>query len=360
MKTLRLIFLILGCSLCLLQCDIKNKDDDDPNIIDPPDTSEQFPAGWTKVGSLAFNESIMSLTSDNAGNIYAAGNFTNTAGYRYVAVWNGTGWSELGNLKANGPIWSIIATPQNKVYATGDFYDFNGYPYLAYWNGSQWENLAGPPDRLLLATDDAGNIYSGKRKWDGNQWSELFTGLFFNDNIYAVLSNPSGNTQYAAGKFSNGATSNGGYKYVARWNGGVVSETGTLQANNSIHALAMDAQGILYAAGEFTNGENPWTGNRYIAAWDGNTWSEVGKLNANAEISRLAVNKMNSNIYASGNFTNSKGHYYIARWDGNAWADIGSPGMNGAPMTIGKDGKLYTVVAVLKNNKIVFYVVTEK
>ena len=58
---------------------------------------------WGELGglnALAANDHIYSICSDKYGNIYAAGNFKNSQGKRYVALWNGTNWSELGGLNA--------------------------------------------------------------------------------------------------------------------------------------------------------------------------------------------------------------------------------------------------------------------
>ena len=55
---------------------------------------------WSKLGAganaLKANNYIFSIATDNSGNIYAAGTFTNAAGKYYVAKWNGTNWSKLG------------------------------------------------------------------------------------------------------------------------------------------------------------------------------------------------------------------------------------------------------------------------
>jgi hypothetical protein len=55
---------------------------------------------WVELGigdkKLIANGGILSLATDDKGNVYAAGQFRNSQGYRYGAKWNGNSWSELG------------------------------------------------------------------------------------------------------------------------------------------------------------------------------------------------------------------------------------------------------------------------
>ena len=70
---------------------------------------------WVELGTgknaLNANSEITKVCSDDSGNIYATGYFTNSKGKCYVAKWNGISWSELGSgknaLNPNGAIFSL-------------------------------------------------------------------------------------------------------------------------------------------------------------------------------------------------------------------------------------------------------------
>src|ERR1017187_9738714 len=68
--------------------------------------------------TLMANAVIGTICSDPAGNIYAAGGFTDSRGHNYVAKWNGSNWSELGGttLAANGGINSICSDAAGNIY----------------------------------------------------------------------------------------------------------------------------------------------------------------------------------------------------------------------------------------------------
>ena len=59
-------------------------------------------SNWTEVGlatgGLQANSTIVSVISDASGNLYAAGYFTNSDGYAYVAKWDKATdkWTEVG------------------------------------------------------------------------------------------------------------------------------------------------------------------------------------------------------------------------------------------------------------------------
>ncbi len=317
---------------------------------------ECIPTGWAKLGT-SFNGAIWKLATDAAGNVYAAGSFTNAGGYQYVAKWNGTSWSELGSLNANGTIFSIATDVAGNVYAVGDFYDFDGYKFMAKWDGTAWSEIRGGDSTLYIIADAVGNVYNGNKKWNGTAWSTIFTGFAPNSRIKTYVTNASGSIQYAAGEFSNGATDEGGYKYVARWDGNAVSALGNLNANNDIDVLAIDAGGNIYAGGSFTNGVNSWSGSRYLAKWDGMAWSEVGIMNANSGIESIAIDPMSGNIYVMGESTDADRHFFVAEWNGSTWSEIGRPGMDYASLVIDASGKLYSVVAVMVGDRVVFCVV---
>ena len=303
------------------------------STLDAPDTN-----------TLNANNAILTMTQDLAGNIYAAGNFTDNNGYQYVAKWNGTTWSELGtnsaSLNANFAINALTTDINGNVYAAGNFTDSLGYYFVAEWNGSAWSEmgidtttgLKGNGSIYALTTDHYGNVYAAGQlgdslgnfyvaKWNGIQWSEVGTdsnALKANAPIYALISDTAGNL-YAGGAFQDSA----GNYYIAKWNGTKWTELEnpaldqTSNFSGSIFALAMDAHGNVYSAGAIadTNGNfyhvNEWKDSMMIVVDD----NGASMLNANNTIQALVVDK-NGNLYAAGQFIDATDSLqYVAEYD---------------------------------------------
>ena len=100
---------------------------------------------WAELGTgtNALNScgSINCIASDASGNIYAASNryVSSNVCYSYVAKWNGTNWAELGAgpnaLKnGNGAISSIKTDTFGNVYAAGTFTDSSNFFYVAKYH----------------------------------------------------------------------------------------------------------------------------------------------------------------------------------------------------------------------------------
>jgi len=318
---------------------------------------------WSEVGgntnALKADNSIRSILTDKAGNVYAAGGFTDGAGYNdgyfYVAQWNGTNWNEIGTgsngLNANNWIYTLALDDTGNVYAAGAFtiiYNSDTTKYVAKWNGTSWTEVGTDTNSLnanefieSVILDKAGNIYAAGgftdtstntyyvAKWNGKTWSQLGTGshaLNANGIIYSLATDKSGNI-YAAGRFSDSVINYTGHPYVAQWNGSKWSELGTgvnaLSPNGYIKTILTDSLGNVYAAGSFTNA----AGYYYVAKWNGTNWSELGTigntLNANLEIITMTMDH-SGNIYAAGSFTDGNGYPYVAKWNGTSWSELGT------------------------------------
>ena len=131
---------------------------------------------WSELGglnALSANNFILSVNADLIGNIYAAGRFTNSNGERYVAKWDKTTntWSELGGLNslaANSDILSVCSDAAGNIYAAGYFTNSSGKRYVAKWDitTNTWSELGGlnslaaNNDILSVCSDTAGNIYA--------------------------------------------------------------------------------------------------------------------------------------------------------------------------------------------------------
>ena len=145
---------------------------------------------WSElVGLNTNNKTIQSICSDFNGNIYAAGDFTNSQGKHYVAKYDGIKWSELGGINSFGSdltIYSIVCDTNGNLYASaGRNVSSVHKPYVVKYDGSKWIEV--------------GN-------WEANlntRWS-----------IYKVYLDSKGNL-YAAGSFTNSF----GKSFVAKFNG---------------------------------------------------------------------------------------------------------------------------------------------
>jgi len=319
-------------------------------------------AQWVEMGGgthpLNANNIIFSVVTDVSGNVYAAGEFSDTlTHYYYVAKWVGdSAWVKLGTLNANGYIYSLTTDAAGNVYAAGAFtddqYQASGNLYVAKWDGTTWSKLgangvARVPNTAgsaiySISVDPSGNVYAAGifknannhyyvSKWNGTAWSELggTNALKANYYIHNVVADAAGNV-YAAGAFTDSPNyryHNGilldstGYKYVAKWNGSTWSELGTgtnaLNTNSPISALTVDPAGAVYVAyaDSFLNFN--------VASWDGTNWVPTGALNASNSINALTTNQA-GHLYAAGNFQDVNGSQYVAEWDGTKWFELGT------------------------------------
>ena len=320
--------------------------------------------GWTELGgdsnALKANGIIRSICTDAAGQVYAAGDFTNSSGKHYVAKWDGIRWSELGNydngLNENYSIPSICTDGFN-IYAVSSLNDHVNY--VAKYFSVSWESLPGlttmglnhyPLNINSICTDVLGNVYAGGRlirdsiagiydtiivweciaKWDkgASIWSALPYYIYgewltSGGDVLTVCTGGLGNV-YAAGFIFGGADTLGIYQ-VVNWNGTNFSEVGGIyhgiNANEPINSLCTDALGHVYAGCDFFDASN----NVYLAVWDGIEWSELGNLpfNHGSGISSVCTDDF-GNVYTEGAFSRPSGSsYLVAKWDGMGWSELG-------------------------------------
>jgi hypothetical protein len=233
----------------------------------------------------------LSLTSDRNGNIYVAGNFTNTNSDCSIPKWNGTNWSKIQGL--NDPLNShslkAIFCDSTSLYAVGSYTNASGSSYLAKWDGSIWSDLGNPTTP---------QYYS----------------------MYDVCGDANG-TIYAAFHTIIGANLTG--TNIARLNNGnwmTLPQIPGWTYYKSFTSFCADKFGNLYAVGGFTNS----SGNYYVAKWDGTNWSELGGQNSlgASKIMTCVHLEKNGNLYVGGYNTNTNAELVISKWNGTTWSTI--------------------------------------
>jgi len=293
---------------------------------------------WVSMGAerpgCGANSYITVMASDQAGNIFAAGELMSSAGGvaadRGVFKWNGRTWSATAGLP--GYAYAVAVDLIGRVYAGGEII-FNGENNIAVWDGSSWTALPGSfdGDVRTLAFDSSGNLYAGGTfthvdgnaiggiaKWNGSTWTGLGAGI--DGDVWALASDGIGNL-YVGGEFS--AAGGLDIKNVARWNGTGWSGLGAGIGYYAVWTLAYDRTGgKLYAGGWFSRAGN--TDVSSIACWNGTSWTDLAG-GVDGWINSIVVDSVGS-MYATGWFSTAGvvPANSIAKWNGSSWSALGS------------------------------------
>lgn len=185
----------------------------------------KYSAGnWTMLPALAGFTTYKRFTSicvDAAGNLCAAGGFTNSAGNYYVAKWTGSAWKSVGSnnsMTFNALIFCLHRDVAGNLLAGGAFTNQNGNLCVAKFDGSNWSGLGELPSTPQdggcvtgITSDNAGQVFTcgalrsvvtGKTylaKWNGNGWTEMASDFATGKNlIISVCLDQNGNL-YGAG-----------------------------------------------------------------------------------------------------------------------------------------------------------------
>lgn len=122
---------------------------------------------WSDLGG-GLNGSVSTLTIDDNGNLYVGGRFTmaGSVPVNNIAKWDGVTWSDLGGGVSGTSFAGVSALALDQagnLYAGGNFTAAGGVPAsaIARWDGQAWTALgtgiAGSV--AALSVDPAGNLY---------------------------------------------------------------------------------------------------------------------------------------------------------------------------------------------------------
>ncbi|MCX6351437.1 MAG: T9SS type A sorting domain-containing protein [Bacteroidetes bacterium] len=310
-----------------------------------------FAQRWTQLAyakgmSPFVYSSIRSLCTNKTGKIYMAGSFTDfgSSSRNKVYAWNGSDW-ELGltahvnDLNAVFAILSIASDTAGNIYAAGQFINDSGETYVAKFDGKKWQELGTGTNRLqskgnigAICIDKANNVYIGTVvknssatgynvfKWDGKKWTELGNDVIHSGSeIFNLIADKFGNI------YTNGTVKNAnGYEFISKWDGTRWSQMDSVNPLNAdrIITSAVDTFGNIYAS-ILPSGSKK----AYIAKWDGKKWTELGSGADVFHYDYWTVGTIliddTGNVYVAGYLKNAKGNGYVAKWNGSKWIELG-------------------------------------
>lgn len=167
-------------------------------------------SAWANLASdTAINNNVYALVVDAAGNLYAAGDFTDAGGVANadrIAKWSGTIWSALGTGSA-ASVRTLAIGPDGGVYAAGNFTAIGGVTaaHIAKWNGTSWAplgsglttdvyTLAFIGDQLyaggVIATAGGISVPDGLAIWSGGAWVYTDVDLPSSATVYTIAVGP--------------------------------------------------------------------------------------------------------------------------------------------------------------------------
>ena len=312
----------------------------------------------------AFNDNVVAIVNDSAGNTYIGGEFTS------VSLWSGHFAnlnSTTGELNSNfpkvlgGQINSVVAIPSGGWYIGGSFTQVNGIMRnrLARINADGSLHTFDPnpnSDVWSLAIDGSGNLYAGGAfttvggitrnylcKFDNTGNLTAFDPNM-NADVYVLTLEGSGNL-YAGGGFTTvgGITRNLLCKF---------DNTGALMAfdpsisGNYVTALTLDGSGNLYVGGSFYAAGV--VSRNSLCKFDNTGALTTFNPNMNGFVWALSIDG-SGNLYAGGDFTTVGGtpRNRLCKFDNTGALMAFNPDMNAWVRRLAFDsaGNLYAAGA---------------
>lgn len=292
--------------------------------------------GWqpiTTEDGVGTSGQVITLLLTGGTNLYVGGNFETAGGVTVndIALWNGSAWSGFSGpsgigITSDGYVNDLAFNSTNDLYITGSFGSAGGLPTAfrgngAKWNGTAWSWLD-PTDPYHIISAEGHSVVVDS-----------------NDDVYF------------GGFFFLGGNSLTQVNRITRYDDATVTfaplaDATTLEVgtNNTIFAVALDANENVYVAGNFTSAGNV-TDTVRIAMYDGTNWLPLGAGIDDGQVNTLVFDSL-GNLYAGGTFTSVNGGTAaggIAMWDGVTWTALGSGVTGGGVNAIAFDaeGGLY-------------------
>jgi hypothetical protein len=233
-----------------------------------------------------------SIAIDSQDNIYVAGNFYNigSANGDAIVKWDGENWSALGNTQigcnetAKACLRALAIGKDDSVYVGGhrvNMFGIQAADYIAKWNGTEWVALGnngsfdgalrgvvmslavdvtGDEDIVYVGHDDDrlrnGDVVGYFIKWDGTQWTQVGPRQIDYDYVRNITITSSGGVLF--GGYFNYIQDNSLAAYFGYFDGTETYALGIDSSldpvfNDTVQALAIDADGRIYAGGNFSD-----------------------------------------------------------------------------------------------------------
>lgn len=266
---------------------------------------------WTKLVDSTGTFQITTLVKDSVNNtLYMGGVVTaaNTLSCGGIIKYNG---STFDTLQSGVETWGVVKSLQmfqNKLYAFGSFYKTGVYncKYMGRWNGISWDTLNFKPDQPIWWSDVynnelyvsgwfdtiAGQPIKHVAKFDGTNWHGL---SFPNADMVGAIKNYKG-TLYAASYTGLWQYKNNNWTHLADCGGDMFR-----------HVYGMEViDNLLYIYGRFNSLGGVTS--KGIVAFDGVKWYGLGQGMSYSGYEIINnVQKIDGNIYITGNFENVEG-----------------------------------------------------
>ena len=264
-------------------------------------------------------------------------------------------WDDQFGLRgASGPITALALSEEGEIIAAGTFYNQiteRTQQTVAKWYQGDWSRvgtiLIGGVDAITVS--EAGTIYvsgdnpqSDLYRWDGNEWTSMLTTLQPPDESIVALAVDADENLYAAGSFTTVDWVH--IEGVGRWDGTNWTLVGTEIPTGQIRALAVEPDGTVYVGGSSLPASD--ASEHGLLMLDGNSWTPVG-LSPNSGVHELVLDR-EGNLLGRGFFYDEDEELIgqVSRWDGIEW--IGIANSIGSDiystlnaMTVDDDGSVY-------------------
>jgi tRNA G37 N-methylase TrmD len=300
------------------------------------------------------NANARAVTVDSSGNVYAAGQGLDGSSTEHwvVRMYSGGIWSTIDDYNYPSGMYpsvmALTADSSGNVYAAGTILDGSLVAHLVVreYSGGSWSTIddytyIGPQGAkaTALTSDSLGNIYEGGagmgasntwvvREYSGGSWTTLDTlPVGMNGQPSSISADSSGNV-YAAGYGNSPSDIN--YWLVRKYSGGSATTLDNYQrptSKSTASALAKDSAGNLYAAGDGVDASNltHWIVRKYSAG----SWSTIDDFQYGAGYSTSVSALMTDsagNLYAAGygiSGSNAADYHWIVReYSGGVWSTV--------------------------------------